>query len=66
MDYEIRPTPIEGYADATGIYLDRYNRAWLGENDGMMVHLYQDSSGDYIPAPNNWKDLIIRELELPF
>jgi hypothetical protein len=60
MDYQIKPIAIEGFADANGVVENREG-AWLGEVDGDQVMPYSDD-GDYIPAPANWRELIIKEL----
>lgn len=55
MDYRLTtPIAIDGYADATGVYENRFG-AWLGEVDGNQVLPYADEDGDYIPAPTNWQ-----------
>lgn len=61
MDYRIRPVVIEGYADADGVYENRQG-AWLGEVEGDEVRPYADDEGDYIPAPEGWRERIIEEL----
>ena len=61
MDYQIKPVTVEGFADADGVYKNEYG-AWLGECDGETVMPYCDDAGDFIPAPENWRDLIVKEL----
>jgi hypothetical protein len=61
MDYQIKPVAIEGFADADGV-VENAHGAWLGECDGEQVMPFADEDGDYIPAPANWRELIVREL----
>lgn len=61
MDYQIKPIAVEGYADADGVYENR-DGAWLGEIDGGKVMPYADEDGDFVPAPENWRDLVVRLL----
>lgn len=61
MDYQITPTEIDGYADATGVYVNLFG-AWIGEVDGGSVKPYSDEDGDYVPAPDNWRELVIKSL----
>ena len=63
MDYKlIKPIEVEGYADADGIY-ENQDGAWLGDYGGskwcMWCMPYIDEDGDYIPAPENWKELVV-------
>lgn len=60
-DYRIIPVSVEGFADADGVYENQYG-AWLGEFDGEAVQPYADEDGGYIPAPANWRDLVIEEV----
>jgi len=58
MDYRIKPIAVEGFADADGVY-ENSQGAWLGEvNDGK-VDPYADEDMDFVPAPANWRDLVI-------
>lgn len=61
MDYQIKPVAIDGFADADGVY-ENQQGAWLGECDGETVHVYSDEDGDFVPAPDNWRELIVKEL----
>jgi hypothetical protein len=61
MNYRITPVAVAGFADADGIYTNIAG-AWLGELDGGSVHPYVDEDGDFVPAPANWRDLVIEEL----
>ena len=61
MDYQIKPVAVEGFADADGIYVNQHG-AWLGECDGEKVMPYADEDSEYIPAPANWRDLIVKTL----
>ncbi len=61
MDFQIKPVAVEGFADADGVY-ENQQGAWLGEYDGETVHIYSDEDGDYVPAPANWRELIVKEL----
>ena len=61
MDYQIRPVTVEGYADADGVYENNAG-AWLGEVGGDSVQPYADEDGGYIPAPESWRELIIKAL----
>lgn len=54
MDYQIKPIPVEGFADATGVHVNAQGE-WLGEWDGDQVHIYSDEDGNYIPAPADWR-----------
>jgi hypothetical protein len=64
MDYQIKPVAVEGFADADGVCENR-DGAWLGqvegEEDRQVVQPYADE-GDYIPAPANWRKLIVKAL----
>jgi hypothetical protein len=65
MDYQIRPIEVEGFASADGIY-ENSAGAWLGEtdwqDDRLVVLPYADEEGDFVPAPTNWRELIVKEL----
>ena len=61
MDYQIRPVVVKGFDAADGIYENREG-AWLGEVDGDSVQPYADEDGDFIPAPENWRELIVKAL----
>jgi hypothetical protein len=61
MDYQIKPVAVEGFADADGVYENQAG-AWLGECDGEKVMPYADEDLEYVPAPANWRDLIIKAL----
>ena len=61
MDYQIKPVAIDGFADADGVYENR-DGAWLGECDGGAVMPYADEDLDFVPAPANWRELIIKVL----
>jgi hypothetical protein len=61
MDYVITPVEVEGFANANGVY-ENSAGAWLGEVDGDAVQPYADEDGDYIPAPSNWRDLVVKAL----
>lgn len=62
MDYQITPIDIdlEGYADANGVHVNEQG-AWLGKVNGAAVSLYVND-GNYIPAPINWRELVVSEL----
>jgi len=61
MDYQIYPpVKLERYVYANGVHVNQEG-AWLGEIDGTAVALYSDE-GDYIPAPEDWRDLVVSEL----
>jgi hypothetical protein len=66
-DYKIRPVAVEGFADADGV-VENWRGAWLGSveletPDGPEVVLpYADDDGDFVPAPENWRDLVIATL----
>jgi hypothetical protein len=60
MDYRIKPIAVEGYADATGVYVNEHGE-WLGEWDGDQVDIYSDEDGEYMPAPIGWRALIVEE-----
>jgi hypothetical protein len=60
-DYRIQPVAVDGFADADGVY-ENERGAWLGEYDGDTVRPYSDEGGDYVPAPENWRELIIEAL----
>lgn len=62
MDYQIQPVAVDGFADADGV-VENAHGAWLGEYDGERVHIYSDEDGDYVPAPANWRELIVKELD---
>jgi hypothetical protein len=65
MDYQIKPVQVDGFADANGVYENSHG-AWLGEvdwqGDKQVVLPYNDEDGDYIPAPSNWRDLVVKAL----
>lgn len=61
MDYQISPVAVEGFADADGVYENQAG-AWLGECDGENVMPYSDEDGDFVPAPENWRELIVKPL----
>ena len=69
MDYKITPVAVDGAGDADGVYENEYG-AWLGLVDWQetesattqIVLPYSDEDGDYIPAPANWRDLIVAQL----
>ncbi len=61
MDYRISPVAVEGYADADGVYANEYG-AWLGQVMYGNVEPYVDEDLDFVPAPDNWRDLIIEHL----
>lgn len=61
MDYQITPVAVDGFADADGVYENREG-AWLGECDGEQVMPYADEGGDFVSAPDNWRDLIVKAL----
>jgi hypothetical protein len=61
MDYQITPVAIDGYADADGVYENSHG-AWLGEVHGSAVQPYADEDGDFMPAPESWRDLIVKAL----
>ena len=69
MDYQIKPVEIDG-STADGVYKNEYG-AWLGIIDwqhddygeGTQIVLpLVDESSDFVPAPDNWRDLIIKQL----
>lgn len=61
MDYRISPVQVKGFADADGVY-ENQQGAWLGDVQGDSVQPYSDEDGDYIPAPSNWRELIVETL----
>lgn len=61
MDYQIKPVQVEGFVDADGVYENQHG-AWLGEIDGDSVQPYADEDGDFVPAPENWRELIVKAL----
>ena len=65
MDYRIKPIEIEGFAPVDGIHENDHG-AWVGETDfqgdKVVVMPYADEDGNYLPAPENWHDLIIETL----
>lgn len=61
MDYQIKPVAVDGFVDADGVYENR-GGAWLGEVVDGEVQVYSDEDGDFVPAPSNWRDLIVKEL----
>jgi len=61
MDYQIKPVAVDGFADADGVYENREG-AWLGEIDDGKVQPYADEDGDFVPAPANWRELIVKAL----
>lgn len=71
MNYQIKPVAVDGFADADGVYVNQAG-AWLGEvdwrtqgydgNDVQYVATYSDEDGDFVPAPANWKELIVKKL----
>lgn len=61
MDYQIKPVQVDGFADADGVYENR-DGAWLGEIDDGKVMPYADEDMDFIPAPANWRELIVKAL----
>lgn len=64
-DYQIQPVEVEGFSNADGVYQNSAG-AWLDETDWQgdkhVVLPYADEDGNYIPAPANWRDLIVKEL----
>lgn len=60
MDYLIKPVAVDGFADADGVFENR-DGAWLGEVIDDSVQPYSDD-GDFVPAPINWRDLIVKAL----
>ncbi len=61
MDFQIKPVAVDGYADADGVYENNAG-AWLGQVDGDRVDPYADEDMDFVPAPDNWRELIVKEL----
>lgn len=61
MDYQIKLVAVEGFADADGV-VENQAGAWLGECDGETVMPYADEDLEYVPAPANWRELIIKQL----
>lgn len=61
MDYQIKPVVVDGFASADGVYENQAG-AWLGEVDGSTVNPYCDEDMEYIPAPENWRELVIKQL----
>lgn len=60
MDFQITPVAVEGFPNADGVY-ENQQGAWLGECDGETVMPYSDE-GDFVPAPANWRELIVKAL----
>ena len=56
----MEPIEIEGFAHATGVYVNRQG-AWLGDwnPDTQSVDLYADENMDYVPAPSGWETMIV-------
>lgn len=70
MDYQITPVAVEGSADADGVYKNEYG-AWLGiidwqatedGEDKQIVLPLMDEDLDFVPAPDNWRELVVKEL----
>lgn len=61
MEYQIKAVAVEGFADADGV-VENSHGAWLGEYDGERIHIYSDENGDYVSAPANWRELVVKEL----
>ena len=72
MDYQIKPIAVEGFADADGVHVNQ-SGAWLGEvdwrtdgdtyKDAQYIAIYSDEDGDFVPAPDNWRELIVKKLD---
>jgi hypothetical protein len=60
-DYRITPIAVDGFADADGVYENRHGE-WLGEVEDGKVLPYADEGGDFVPAPSNWRDLVVETL----
>lgn len=60
-DYRISPVAVEGFANADGVYENAHG-AWLGEVNGGKVEPYADEDMEFVPAPSNWRNLVIEEL----
>ena len=58
--FQIEPVAVEGYTDANGVYVNQLG-AWLGEVQDTFVEPYADEDGDYLPAPTNWRELIVKD-----
>jgi hypothetical protein len=61
MDYHITLIAVDGFADADGVYENREG-AWLGQIDDGAVQPYTDEDGDFVPAPDNWREMVIKAL----
>lgn len=65
MDYQITPIEIEGYSTADCVYVNS-DGAWLGSIETVGEYSialpFVDEGFDFVPAPDNWRDLIISEL----
>ena len=60
--YRIQPIEVDGYADADAVFVSR-DGAFLGEwcGEESPANCYIDADGDYIPAPSNWRELIVAQ-----
>lgn len=67
MEYAISKTDTGDGRLANGIY-ENSDGAWLAEASvsvgyGRIEYLpLTDEDGDYIPAPSNWRDLVIEQV----
>lgn len=64
-DYRIQKVDVDGFPGADGVTVNREG-AWLGETDWQddkkVVMPYADEDGDFVPAPENWRDMVIEQL----
>lgn len=72
MDYQIKPIELDAFGVADGVYVND-DGAWLGEmaenmtDDGqiertVLPYANTTNDGEYVPAPENWEELIITQL----
>ncbi len=68
-DHRIKPVTVYGQ-ECDGVYMDERG-AWLGKvtmgpnSSGRVVidvERIMDSKGNFIPAPDNWRDLVVERL----
>lgn len=66
--YRITDTPVRCYEPADGVYeevseyLPITSQAYLGYVAENLVYPIQVDLGQWEPAPDNWRDLVIEEL----
>lgn len=60
-EYQIQPIDVTGFAPADGVIVNDAGE-WLGEVVDNEVHHYADEGGDYVPAPEGWRDVVTEAL----